>query len=750
MLTDARLPDGLIYEAGRGWIPGWLKPVVIGLALLAFGLVLLWLLYRWISRTLERALKKPKLSAIMAAFFVCLTIPILIFLLAFNYYRNSQTIIATLKNELVKTRQASIENVEGMIQNVARTIRLLADVVAADPNFFHNDESRDVLFRVLTSAEEIDAAFVSFEDGYHRAVTRIDDDRRRSDAKIPLSANWHMNYIDDYSAGENRSRHRTFYDTWGHAVGEYAVATKVDYRAISGYPAAKASGALVVVDPEINADTGFPIVSVRFPVLRNGNFVGAAGATITLDVLTRFLATHLASPHSTTIIADPTDGKIIAASEKQKTVRLADGKLQVARLENVADEDVREAYRLQSQTNQDDFVFRSPRDGRELSASFARFPESFGHPREAIVITPTDDFIGELKKTNQQIVAVIVALTAVELFLIYLLSRRLSQPIENISQELKSVEGLTFEHPANPPSKVREIAQLQSAASLLRNSLQSFSSFAPVDVVRGLIKSGIPLTLGVEKRHLTVLFTDLENFSTHAEQSAPDALLEQMSVYFEEVSRAISDEKGTVDKFIGDGIMAFWGAPAELPDHILRACAGALRAARRMERINAAWRTEGKAPLCIRIGLNAGDVLVGNVGSTERFSYTVMGDGVNVAARLEGMNKTFGTTICISDSVFDAVASEVVARPLRRVQVKGRKQEFMVYELLGMAKTDDPELETRPADKKLSETTWVASKSFDKGDLEEAARRYGDILGEFPNDPVAKTMLAACSPSIVP
>jgi adenylate cyclase len=297
---------------------------------------------------------------------------------------------------------------------------------------------------------------------------------------------------------------------------------------------------------------------------------------------------------------------------------------------------------------------------------------------------------------------------------------------------------------------VREIAQLQSAASLLRNSLQSFSSFVPVDVVRGLIKSGIPLALGVDKRNLTILFSDLENFSTHAEQSPPDAVLDQMSVYFEQVSRAISDEKGTVDKFIGDGIMAFWGAPVALPDHVLRACAGALRAARRMQRVNAAWRAEGKPTLRMRIGLNTADVLIGNVGSTERFSYTVMGDGVNVAARLEGMNKTFGTTICISDSVFDAVASEVVARPLRRVQVKGRKQGFMVYELLGVATSDDLELEVRVSDRRLSELTSSASSWFEKRDFQAAARRYREILGEFPNDPVAKGMLAACSPNIVP
>lgn len=712
--------------------------------------IVLRLLYRWISHRPELALKKPKLSTIMAGFFVCLSIPILIFILAYNYYRNSEVMMATLRDDVAKTRQASIENVEGMIQGVTGTLRLLAEVVATDPDLFRTDRSREVLFRTLTSAEEIDAAFVSFEDGYHRAVTRIDDDRRRSDPKIPRTANWHMNFIDDFSVGTSRSRHRTFFDTWDHVVGEYAVPTTVDYRAISGYPSAKASGDLAIADPEINSDTGYPIINMRFPVYQNRAFIGGAGTSITLDVLTRFLASHSASPHSTTIIADAKDGKIIAASDKQKSVRLSNGKLEVARLENIADDDVREAYRLQKQTNQDDFLFRSPRNGQELSASFARFPENFARPWEAVVITPTDDFIGRLKATNRQILIIIVALSIAELFLIYLLSRRLSQPIENISQELKSVENLSFEQPAHRASKVREIAQLQSAASLLRNSLQSFSRFAPVDVVRGLIKSRIPLALGVEKRNLTILFSDLENFSTHAEQSTPDALLERMSVYFEQVSSAISEEKGTVDKFIGDGIMAFWGAPGALSDHVLRACVGALRAARRMERVNEAWRAEGKPPLRIRIGLNTADVLVGNVGSSERFSYTVMGDGVNVAARLEGMNKTFGTTICISDSVFDAVASEVVARPLRRVQVKGRKQEFMVYELLGMTKSDDPELAIRPADKRLSEMTWAASKSFDKGDLEEAARRYRDILGEFPNDPVAKAVLAARTSSFAP
>jgi adenylate cyclase len=699
---------------------------------------------------MDMTTKKPKLSAIMAGLFVCLSIPILIFILLYNYYRNSEAIIAILHEDVAKTSRASMENVESMIGGVAATLRLLAEVTAANPDFFRTESSNDVLFRALTTAYEIDAAFVSFEDGYHRAVTRIDDDRRRSDIRIPRTANWHANFIDDFSLGENRSRHRTFYDTWGNVVGEYAVPTTTDYRTTSGYPEAKQSRNLAVAEPQINVDTGYPIINLRMPIFQNGAFIGCTGASITLNVLSQFLATHRASPHSTTIIANPTDGRVIASSERQKSVRTVDGRLEVARLDNIDDEDAREAYRLQKQTNDDNFLFRSPRDGQELSASFARFPINFGHLWEAIILTPANDFIGALKKTNQQIVAIIIGLSAVELFLIYLMSRRLSRPIESISQDLKAVENLSFDASPSHPSNVREIAQLQSATTLLRNSLKSFASFAPVDLIRGLIKSGIPLALGVEKRSLTILFSDLENFSTHAEQSTPDALLDQMSVYFEKVSQAISDEKGTVDKFIGDGVMAFWGAPVALEDHALRACAGAVRAVRRLAQVNDTWRSEGKPTLRIRIGLNSGEVLVGNVGSSDRFSYTVMGDGVNVAARLEGMNKTFGTTICISDSVFNAVASKVVVRPLRRVHVKGRKQEFLVYELLGIAGSGDAEIEARPRDIRLSQMTWEASDYFERGHFNEAARRYRKILEEFPNDTVAKSMLEASSPRILP
>ena len=159
----------------------------------------------------------------MSLLFVCLSIPILVFILVFNYSRTSAAIIATLHSQVAETRLATVESAQNLVEPVASTLRLLAEVAARDPAFFRTEQSRDLLYRALTSADQIDAIYTSFEDGYHRVVTRIDDSRRRSDPRIPPGAHWHSSYIDAFSAGPGRSRHRTFFDTWPHVVGQYAV-----------------------------------------------------------------------------------------------------------------------------------------------------------------------------------------------------------------------------------------------------------------------------------------------------------------------------------------------------------------------------------------------------------------------------------------------------------------------------------------------------------------------------------------------
>src|SRR5262249_18718261 len=197
---------------------------------------------------LDAALATPKLSAVMAVLFVSLSLPILVFILVYNYHRTSTAILATLREEVAKTRVATIDSAQHLLQPVASTLRLLAEVVAADPAFFRTESSREVLYRALTSAARIDAIYAAFEHGYHRVVTRMADRRRRSDPQIPWNAHWHSSYIDDFAAGTHRRRHRTFFDTWPHVVGAYAIETALDIRTLPHYQDAKATSSLAVTE----------------------------------------------------------------------------------------------------------------------------------------------------------------------------------------------------------------------------------------------------------------------------------------------------------------------------------------------------------------------------------------------------------------------------------------------------------------------------------------------------------------------
>jgi class 3 adenylate cyclase/ABC-type nitrate/sulfonate/bicarbonate transport system substrate-binding protein len=755
LLTDDTLPAELIWDGNDGSQRRWLIALVLVPIGLATAALVAYRRRRALRATMARlatvplfaTMGRPRLSLIMSLLFIGLSIPVLIFILIYNYNKNSAGIVSILNEAVAQTSQAGVERTQELIENTESPLRFLAQLAAADPGYFRTEQSRDLLYRALTSAAHIDAAYVSFEDGYHRVVTRIDEDRRRADPRIPATANWHSSYIDAITFALQRVRHRKFFDIWPHELGGYDVATDTDIRTLPGYQSAKTTHTLAVTEPSINPDTGFPIISLRIPIFRGVEFLGCASANITVDVLSRFLDKHRASAGSTTFVADRNNGKIIAFPDKQKGVRIENGALKIATLTDIDDPAVREAHRQHARTGADRFVFQSPTNGEDLIAAFADFPGGFGQPWQVITLTPIDDFVGTLKKTNRLMMVVIVVLTMVELFFIYFAASRLSRPVENVSRQLQAIESLNFDTPARAPSNIQEIAKLESAASLLRTSLKSFSSFVPLDVVRQLIKSGIPLTLGVEPRFLTVFFSDLENFSSHSETLAPADLLIQISTYLEEVSSAISEEGGTVDKFIGDGVMAFWNAPVQRPDHVLRACAAALRAARRMERVNDTWEAEGRPRIHIRIGLNCANVLVGNVGSSSRLSYTALGDGVNVAARLEGINRLFGTTICISDSIYDQVQADILARPLKRVQVKGRKTEFMIYELLAFRASHDSELRVRERDEQLCAMTWRASQQIEAGDFSAAERAYRTVLDSFPGDPVAKLMLKECEES---
>ncbi len=218
-----------------------------------------------------------------------------------------------------------------------------------------------------------------------------------------------------------------------------------------------------------------------------------------------------------------------------------------------------------------------------------------------------------------------------------------------------------------------------------------FSHYISKDVVNELVANPEKATLGGDKRELTVFFSDVADFTTISESLTPEGLVVLLNEYLDEMTSIILAYGGTLDKYEGDAIMAFWGAPVEQPDHALRACHAALEMQNRLAILRGKWRKVGKPPLEVRAGLNTGHMIVGNMGGRERFDYTVIGDSVNLASRLEGANKQYKSDIMISDMTYKHVEGKVLVRELDLIQVKGKTEPVKVWHLLGpidMERTD--------------------------------------------------------------
>jgi adenylate cyclase len=272
-----------------------------------------------------------------------------------------------------------------------------------------------------------------------------------------------------------------------------------------------------------------------------------------------------------------------------------------------------------------------------------------------------------------------------------------------------------------------------------RRTRETFSRFLAPAVVEDLLGREGELRLGGEKRDLTVLFADIRGFTTISEKLDPKVLIELLNQYLTPMTDIIvQDHRGTLDKYMGDAIMAFWGAPQEQPDHPLRACQAALAMIERLEVLRAGWRERGLPEIDIGVGINTGPMSVGFVGSQDRFyNYTVLGDAVNLASRLEGTNREYGTRILVSHSTWERVKDRVVARELDAVRVKGKREPVVVYELLGMG---------RPGKEQavfLSEFEWGLS-AYKGQRWEEAMAHFRAAIALAGPDACSQMYLARC------
>jgi len=220
----------------------------------------------------------------------------------------------------------------------------------------------------------------------------------------------------------------------------------------------------------------------------------------------------------------------------------------------------------------------------------------------------------------------------------------------------------------------------------------AFGQFLSPVVVDQLVKNPSLLKLGGESKELTAFFSDVAGFSTISEKLTPKELVELLNDYLTEMTDIILKYDGTVDKFEGDAIIAFFGAPVPYEDHARRACLVAIEMQQRLAEMRTVWKAQGKHELYMRIGMNTGEMVIGNMGSKTRMDYTMMGDSVNLAARLEGVNKQYKTETMISEFTFEKVNGDIETRELDRIRVMGKKEPVKIYEVLGRKGEVDPKI----------------------------------------------------------
>jgi len=276
---------------------------------------------------------------------------------------------------------------------------------------------------------------------------------------------------------------------------------------------------------------------------------------------------------------------------------------------------------------------------------------------------------------------VFIGMFSVILPLVFWVTNAIRKPLYKVRDEILKLKDLDVSEHIEFKSNITEVNDMIDATDKVKTGLRSFAKYVPDKVVKQLISQGKDAKIGGEKEYVTILFSDIEGFTSISENNDVHEVVTSLNEYFDIYVHCLEESGATVDKFIGDAVMTFWNAPTKVENHEFVAVKTALEIVKEIDKLNDKWKQEGKKFIFkTRIGINCGDVIVGNIGSTNRINYTVTGDAVNLASRLEAANKQYNTKILVSESIYNKTNDLIEYYYIDTVKVKGKEIYVKVYQ----------------------------------------------------------------------
>lgn len=698
-------------------------------------------------------ISERKLSYDIMTSFILLFVVENIITLSFTYDSNRNVSMEFARRSMEQTSESIAAQTQRYLDDVQKVVMMCHSLVdLKETASLENKQVRECFLQSLKQYPHFATVYIGLVNGNYLGIERRTPSSKyvtQSDKPLPQNIEYLLEY-QDRSQGAQGVEFWEYFNEAGDLVGEERnEVLNFDPRTRPWFTLAEQKGGLTWTDVYQFSGSNSLCVAASTPIFvsedaRLTKMAGVVGADLLLDDLAAFMQKQKVSDNGIAFIVSR-GGQIVAYPSCNRRSGGGDeygGARALVSVTEAPDRVVQLAfqkYKDHSEENRFEFKY----DGKNYLASFMPIDNANGIDWIVSLVVPEKDFAKNIDDMQRREVFLIVLVALVAVIVTYCLSKRISSPIIAVAEETERLKDFYETEPLEIKSNISEIKKMIEAISAMRSSLQSFGKFVPKVLVRRLMQRGTEIKLGGKMSEVTMFFSDIQSFTSISEGMPADKLVLHLSDYFNELSKIIVDANGTIDKYIGDAIMAFWNAPTPDKNHAFNACHAALLCQKRLGELNRKWELEKKPTFPTRIGLHSTEVIVGNIGSDEKINYTLMGDGVNLGSRLEGTNKVYKTWILASEAVQKQVSDRFLFRPVDIVAVKGKQQGVKIFELVGQMTGDSRLL---PSKEQVDLCTRFAQgfKLYREQRWGEAVKHFETMQEDFPFDYLVSMYVERC------